>query len=67
MPIYEFICDECGKSFESLVIGFSTDNVKCPDCESSKIKKKISTFAVSGSSPSTPSFNPSNSCATGST
>jgi putative FmdB family regulatory protein len=67
MPIYEFVCDECGKSFESLVIGYSTDNVKCPDCESSKVIKKISSFAVSGSSQSTPSFSTSSSCATGST
>jgi len=67
MPIYEFVCDDCGKPFEALVIGFSTDKVKCPDCDSCRIKKKVSSFAVSGSSQGTSSFVSSASCATGST
>ena len=68
MPIYEFVCDDCGNPFEALVFGFSTVNMKCPDCESDKIKKKISTFAVNSSASAGSSFNASAAaCSTGST
>ncbi len=67
MPIYEFECDDCGTPFESLVIGFSTENVTCPECKSKDIKKKLSSFAFSGNSQGASTFSTSNSCATGST
>ena len=66
MPIYEFECQDCGVPFETLVIGFSTDNVRCPECESERVKKKISSFAVKGNSINSSSFNAA-SCSTGST
>lgn len=40
MPIYDFQCDECGKSFESLMKPY--DPVQCPHCRSTKVKKLIS-------------------------
>ena len=68
MPIYEFICHECGESFESLVFGFSTNNVECPECRSKDVKKKISTFAVNTPSSSSSSFSTSAAaCTPGST
>lgn len=68
MPIYEFDCHECGKPFESLVMGFSTDNVRCPECNSQDVKKKISSFAVKGGSNSSGAFSTSAAaCSTGST
>lgn len=71
MPIYEFDCHDCGDHFESLVFSFSKiEGVTCPECESSNIKKKVSTFAVKGeASNSSASFNTANaaSCSTGST
>jgi putative FmdB family regulatory protein len=68
MPIYEFDCRECGKPFESLVLGFSTDNVRCPDCDSQNVKKKISSFAVKGGQSASIGFNTSAAaCSTGST
>lgn len=46
MPIYEFVCNECNKSFEDLVLSLSKiDEVICPKCGSGKVKKKMSTFA----------------------
>ena len=46
MPIYEFVCTECNKSFEDLVFSLSKiDEVVCPACGSSQVKKKMSTFA----------------------
>ncbi len=68
MPIYEFVCHECETAFEALVFGFSTDGVRCPDCESDDVKKKVSTFAAVGASSSGGGFNTSAAaCSTGST
>ncbi len=70
MPIYEFACQDCGDSFESLVMSFTKiDGVICPECASKNIQKKISTFAVKGDNTgSSASFNTSAaSCAPGST
>lgn len=46
MPIFEYKCNACGKDFEKLVFGNQT--VKCPQCDSEDIKKKFSTFGMSG-------------------
>ena len=69
MPIYEFDCHDCGKPFEALVFGFSTENVKCPECEGKNVEKKISNFAsVGNSSPGSSSFSSSAAaCSTGTT
>lgn len=71
MPIYEFDCHNCGDQFEALVFSISkVQNVTCPQCESSNVKKKVSTFAVkgsAGSSNSASSFSSAASCSTGST
>ena len=46
MPIYEFVCKECSKNFEDLVLNPSQiDEVICPVCGSGQVKKKMSTFA----------------------
>jgi len=45
MPIYEFACSKCKKSFEELVSISKIDEVVCPSCGSEKVKKKMSTFA----------------------
>jgi putative FmdB family regulatory protein len=66
MPIYEFECQDCGKPFETLVSGFSTDNVKCPACSSKEVKKKISSFAVKGSNFGSGNFGTAT-CNTGNT
>ena len=58
MPIYEFDCQDCGDSFESLVMSFSRiDGVSCPECKSKNVQKKISTFAVKGDYGSSSSFS----------
>jgi putative FmdB family regulatory protein len=67
MPIYEFVCNDCGKPFESLVLGFTTENVKCPECNSGMVKKKVSSFSFSGNSVSVSDYNFGTSCNTGST
>ena len=69
MPIYEFDCQDCGDSFESLVMSFTKiDGVTCPECKSANIQKKISTFAVKGDLGSSSSFSTSAAaCAPGGT
>jgi len=44
MPIYEFICTECGEEFEELVLG-SNKSVKCKKCGCADVEKKMSAFA----------------------
>ncbi len=45
MPIYEFVCEDCGESFEELVLGGVTEGIKCPKCQSEKVKKLMSACA----------------------
>ncbi|MGB5845873.1 MAG: zinc ribbon domain-containing protein [Anaerolineales bacterium] len=68
MPIFEFVCQDCGTPFEELIRSANTvDEVSCPLCESSQIAKQISLFAskVNGSSSSFSSA-PAASCNSGS-
>jgi putative FmdB family regulatory protein len=55
MPLYEFICEDCGEIFEVLVLfPNGTQDVTCPSCQSDLVRKLISYFStkisVSGSS-----------------
>jgi putative FmdB family regulatory protein len=45
MPIYEFVCEECGETFEELILGGAIEGIKCPKCESEKVKKLMSACA----------------------
>jgi putative FmdB family regulatory protein len=66
MPIYEFMCSECSKSFEELVFSASkVDSVVCPSCGSGEVKKKMSTFASKTSGGSSFSFNASSAGSSG--
>lgn len=47
MPIYEYICDECGHAFEKLVPS-SKSKPKCDKCGSGKLARQFSTFAAHG-------------------
>ena len=58
MPIFEYQCDECNEIFEKLVFKSEEDEIKCPKCESSNIRKKMSATSFMGTSVGT--------CATGS-
>lgn len=46
MPIYEYVCEDCGKRFEALILG--REAAKCPKCESERLAKQFSAFAVHG-------------------
>lgn len=45
MPIYEFICKDCGKVFEKLVLTKDEEKENlCPFCNSENTEKIISSF-----------------------
>ncbi|MCK5306821.1 MAG: zinc ribbon domain-containing protein [Candidatus Omnitrophica bacterium] len=56
MPVYTYICEDCGEKFD-LLIGMTSEKVelKCSKCGSKKIKKTFSSFSVKSSSSSGPS------------
>jgi putative FmdB family regulatory protein len=45
MPIFEYVCDDCGSEFETLVL-CRDENVSCSNCSSANLTKKMSTCAV---------------------
>lgn len=47
MPIYEYRCNDCERDFEALVRSMvQTEDVKCPTCGSTRVKKAISLFGA---------------------
>lgn len=62
MPIFEYTCSECESKFEILTRSSDDNNVSCPECNSSQVKKLFSSFSASTGSVS----YSDNSCSTGS-
>ncbi|MGC8539087.1 MAG: FmdB family zinc ribbon protein [Phycisphaerae bacterium] len=54
MPIYEFECKDCGKTFDHLAPSMQSTNQKalCPQCQSKNTIRKVSVFAVANAQPS---------------
>ncbi len=44
MPVYEYVCRECGKEFEQIETLSEHDRttVSCPDCKGKKIERRWS-------------------------
>jgi putative FmdB family regulatory protein len=49
MPLFEYVCNDCGTEFEKIV-PTSTTGVECKSCQSVKVEKQLSVFAVAGGS-----------------
>lgn len=51
MPIYEYVCTDCGHELEKLQKISDPPLADCPDCEQPSLKKKISApgFRLAGS------------------
>jgi len=48
MPIYEYVCQECGAKYEILVRSGSKEvQLRCPRCGSTRAEKAISLFGTS--------------------
>jgi putative FmdB family regulatory protein len=50
MPLFEFQCLQCDKIFEEVVFGEAKP--RCPSCESRRLRKLLSAFAVGNGSTS---------------
>ncbi len=50
MPLYEYACQECEHTFETLVQGDET--VECPECQSQRLERLLSVPAKPRSTPS---------------
>jgi putative FmdB family regulatory protein len=49
MPIYEYACQDCGRSFEELIIRRSDEaDVACPSCKSRQVGRQMSRPAAYG-------------------
>ena len=46
MPIFEYVCEDCGNSFEKLVRRSDAHGVACPSCGQAHLKQQFSTFAA---------------------
>jgi putative FmdB family regulatory protein len=46
MPIFEYLCEDCGNKFEKLVRRPGADEVLCPSCGQSHLEQQFSTFAA---------------------
>ena len=47
MPIYEYLCDDCGERYERIVMN-KTTAIECPKCASAKHTLQLSVFAAHG-------------------
>jgi putative FmdB family regulatory protein len=50
MPLYEYLCSDCGKRFEKLQKTEEKVKVECPACGSDAVLKQMSSFASGNSS-----------------
>jgi putative FmdB family regulatory protein len=46
MPIFEYLCDDCGTKFEKLVRNGASNGLLCPSCGQSHLTTQFSTFAA---------------------
>ncbi len=48
MPIYDFICRDCGGKFDKLVsVDWKSAGLTCPECGSAKLEKAVSKVGFS--------------------
>lgn len=50
MPIYEFLCDQCGGRFEELVAA-GAEAIACPECGSERTRRLMSSVSPPGRQP----------------
>ncbi|MGH8011447.1 MAG: FmdB family zinc ribbon protein [Candidatus Binataceae bacterium] len=54
MPIYEYRCDDCANSFETLVRTGHEDHADCPACHGVNLSRELSVFASARADASSP-------------
>ena len=59
MPIFEYLCEDCGTKFEKLVRRSSdVPELVCPSCGKQHLKQELSTFAAHANGGSKPADIP---------
>ncbi len=49
MPIYEYVCQDCGEKYDKFVrSSLAKIELKCPKCGSSQAEKAFSVFGMRG-------------------
>jgi len=48
MPIFEFHCEPCDRTFELLMLAGRRKKPVCPHCGGRNVRKRFSTFATGG-------------------
>lgn len=48
MPIFDFICKQCGHKFDLMISNSEKDKVRCPEC-GAEVKQMLSSFNTGGS------------------
>jgi putative FmdB family regulatory protein len=48
MPIYEYRCEDCTSSFETLVRPGHDEKAQCPSCHGDHLTRQMSVFAARG-------------------
>jgi putative FmdB family regulatory protein len=51
VPLFEYLCQDCGRSFEKIVPRYDSP-ADCIHCNSERVEKQLSVFAVAGGSSS---------------
>lgn len=46
MPIFEYLCEDCGSKFEKLVRNGGASELACPSCGQKHLEQQLSTFAA---------------------
>jgi putative FmdB family regulatory protein len=44
MPLFEYVCDDCGTEFEALVRRPESESAECPSCGGAKLTTQLSSF-----------------------
>ena len=65
MPIYEYKCDKCGRTFDHLARSFSERAPKCPKCGAKNPRKLLSAFNAGAGGSRGVSSCPTGTCPTG--
>lgn len=66
MPIYSYVCKDCGEKFDLLVgVTAEKEELKCKKCGSKKIIRQMSGFSVGQSSGSSSDSSSGPSCSPG--
>ena len=44
MPIFDYLCNNCGQAFEVMIKNEEKDKIQCPQCLSKDVKQQLSSF-----------------------